>query len=409
MAVLGTKSESIFLERIFSNSTTWTPSFSCRAYVTVIGPGGSAAHARSTSDNYAIAASGGGGGGCAKSLLVLSSSVTYTITIGAGGASVSAANGNAGGANSVFSGSDITTMTANLGSGGTQSVTAGNISTLAGGAGGAASGGNIWNVTGGAGGSATMAGWFGSYGNYYISGGGGAAGVLGEAFRGGNANIDTTAFDQSVRGGGAGVGGRGGDATITGGDTNYADGQGGCGDRAGADASTSTSDAYPFAYASPASGQNIVSSFFNYSLTSRLPVNSASRKLGAAHSAEQIYDAMSVSQGQTTSIFHGLTGQGGSAGQDGKTRFSGPGAGGSAYWPVITSDNPYACPGLFGGGGGTVVNYDNSLYPTNTGYGAAGSYGAGGGAIVQYASGSNTSFSGAGGSGLVVVTILEAL
>ena len=63
MAVLGTNSESVFVERIFSVSTTWTPSFNCRAYVTVIGPGGSGAHARGTSAEDVYAASGGGGGG----------------------------------------------------------------------------------------------------------------------------------------------------------------------------------------------------------------------------------------------------------------------------------------------------------------------------------------------------------
>ena len=59
----GASSESIFMERIFSSSTTWTPPFNCRAYVTVIGAGASAASARNTSDHRAAAASGGGAGG----------------------------------------------------------------------------------------------------------------------------------------------------------------------------------------------------------------------------------------------------------------------------------------------------------------------------------------------------------
>ena len=413
MAVLGTNSESVFVERIFSVSTTWTPSFNCRAYVTVIGPGGSGAHARGTSAEDVYAASGGGGGGCAKSLLTLSSAVTYTITIGAGGATASAANGNPGHTDgTTFVGSDITDMTGEPGAGGVQAIASGNTA-QAGGAGGTASGGSIWEVTGGAGGSATMSNWDSrsAEGEFYISGGGGAAGILGESFRGGNAliNLTSAGTDCSVRGGGAGVGGRGGDATITGGVGNYADGQGGCGDRAGVDASTSTGAAYPMAYATIASGQNIVSSFKNYSLTARMPYNSASRKLESSHSAEQIYDAFGVSQGQTTSIFHGLTGQSGHRGFQDLIRFSGPGAGGSGYWTSAYSYIPHHMPGLFGGGAGTVINYYNAQYSAATGYGAAGSYGAGGGAVAQYASSSNTSYSGAGGSGLVVVTILEAL
>ena len=84
MAILGKSNDSIFMERIFSRSTTWSPPFDCRAYVTVIGAGASGASARNTSDHRAAAASGGGAGGSAKSLLRLDSSVTYTITIGAG-------------------------------------------------------------------------------------------------------------------------------------------------------------------------------------------------------------------------------------------------------------------------------------------------------------------------------------
>ena len=408
MAVLGTKSESIFLERIFSNSTTWTPSFSCRAYVTVIGPGGSAAHARGTTDHQSYAASGGGGGGCAKSLLVLSSSVTYTVTIGAGGdGATNAGDGSDGSANSVFSGSDITTMTANLGSGGNQYVDSDNIA-MAGGAGGAATGGSIWNVTGGAGGSATMAGWDNrdAEGTFYVVGGGGAAGVLGEAFRGGNALINlSNGFDCAAYAGGAGVGGRGGDATITGGEKSSASGQGGSGDRAGADASTGTAADHPGPWQTIESGDLIVDST-NYQSLTRLPLTAGPFK---HNSAESRYHTMKINQGLPASIFHGLTGQAGSRVQNNNQVFSGPGAGGGGYWPVSDQFITYTVPGLFGGGGTSGPSYYGAGGATATGYGAAGSYGAGGGAVSQYASSSNTSYSGAGGSGLVVVTILEAL
>ena len=60
--VFGSKDESIFQERVFANSRTWSPPFNCRAYVTVIGPGGSGGSARGTNADRAHAASGGGGG-----------------------------------------------------------------------------------------------------------------------------------------------------------------------------------------------------------------------------------------------------------------------------------------------------------------------------------------------------------
>jgi hypothetical protein len=154
-----------YSERVILSSGTYTPPFDCKALVYVIGGGGSGGSAVSTTTAQdTVAASGGGAGGIAVSELTLSAAVSYTATIGAGGAA--AANspgtarttaGNAGG-QSVFSGSDITTMTANGGSGGVGDYQTGSTQASAtGGAGGTASGGSLFNATGGAGGPQPIA------------------------------------------------------------------------------------------------------------------------------------------------------------------------------------------------------------------------------------------------------------
>ena len=408
--VFGSKDESIFQERVFANSRTWSPPFNCRAYVTVIGPGGSGGSARGTNADRAHAASGGGGGGCAKSLLILDSSVTYTITIGAGGASVSGAAGNAGGANSVFSGTGISTMTANLGGAGAASADqTTTISTQAGGTGGAASGGTLWNVTGGAGGSATIS-YYVNSGGHAAAGGGGAAGILGEAFRGGNALLSNAGSDKIALGGGAGVGGRGGDATCTGtfgSGSLYpqASGWGGMGFRDGPDVSTGATTASKGPWiGSPNLGIDMT----NYA-GEILPWLRAGTMANDSITAYQHYDNHQISEGVSQSIFHGLNGVSGGNMQGGSQRYSGPGAGGSGYYAAGADNYAYQNPGLFGGGGAVTTNYYNEQYAAQNGYGARGSFGAGGGANAAYASSSNVTQSGAGGPGLVVVTILEVL
>ena len=410
----GSKDESIFMERIFSSSTTWTPPFNCRAYVTVIGAGASAASARNTSDHRAAAASGGGAGGSAKSLLRLDSSVTYTITIGAGGTSVTGITGTAygvDGESSVFSGSDITDMTSTGGIKGVQAVAAGTVATQAGGVGGSATGGNIWNVTGGAGGSATVSYWE-TNGVHHAAAGGGAPGVLGTSYRGGNALLSVDGYDKAVATGGGGVGGRGGDGTLSGGHTNYAHTPGGCGDHDGDDVSHATASTSKGIWENPTTGNNpILGSAHN--TTARLGINAAASGISGAYNSTYFiewHDAHLANHGQPASIFHGLTGQSGGKTKNNQTRSSGPGAGGSGYgYYAYGGEYLNMSPGLFGGGGGGIPNYSGSSGDTSNGYSGAGSFGAGGGGIAGYASSSNPHNSGGGGAGLVVVTILEVL
>ena len=146
----------------FQVSQTWACPVSMEAIVYVIGAGGSGAAVGGYYDNQRNSR-GGSAGGCAVSRLSLSAQ-NYTVTIGSGGAYVEGAggyNGNAGG-NSVFSGTGITTMTANGGAGGTWSLSAQNVTT----GGGAATGGNLMNNTGGGGGANSTA-------TSRVSGGGG--------------------------------------------------------------------------------------------------------------------------------------------------------------------------------------------------------------------------------------------
>ena len=147
----------------FFGSQSWTPAYDMQAYVYVIGGGGSGG-GRAASDGRA---QGGAAGGCAVSFLTLLSSVTYTITIGAGGAVVSGSgnsNGNAGG-NSSLAGSNITTMTGNGGAAGSQLAPGAGLAISAN-SGGSASGGTICNNTGGSGGSVSDT-------NGHFTGGGG--------------------------------------------------------------------------------------------------------------------------------------------------------------------------------------------------------------------------------------------
>ena len=138
----------------FLGSQSWTPAYDMEAYVYVIGAGGSGCAGSNSGDFL----SGGGAGGCAISKLTLSSGTAYTITIGAGGARVTSSSGytvgNAGG-NTSLSGSGISTMTGNGGSGGLRINYNSLGSAIDGASGGTATGGTLANFTGGKGGGIT--------------------------------------------------------------------------------------------------------------------------------------------------------------------------------------------------------------------------------------------------------------
>lgn len=151
----GSGGNPLFQERLFITSTTWTTPVKGQYLITGIGGGGGGGRANSN-------AGCGGAGGLAQSLVKLNAGVTLTITCGAGGiagATVGTVGGNGG--TTTISGSGLTTLTANGGTGGVLDYTSSSA------AGGSASGGNIMNVTGGSG-----------------KHGGGAVGVYGVGYSG---------------------------------------------------------------------------------------------------------------------------------------------------------------------------------------------------------------------------------
>ena len=152
MAILGQRGGTEGLPNIFfAKSTTWTPTIDFEAYVWVIGGGASGA---AISSDVNQSCTGGSAGGTCISRLHLKASTAYTVTVGDGGAFVYGNNATAGndGGNSVFSGSGISTMTANGGDAGTVSSGA---AAVTGPDGGTATGGNIANYDGGDGMSTT--------------------------------------------------------------------------------------------------------------------------------------------------------------------------------------------------------------------------------------------------------------
>lgn len=142
-----------------SKSQTWVPPQDGNICIHVIGGGGSGG-----ADDSEYYSSGAAGGYCKKNSLAVTTSGSFTVVVGAGGAGVRGGTqnlGNAGG-NTTVSGTGLTsTLTANGGDGGLSSSNSN---------GGGASGGDV-NNTGG---------------NGRLGGGGGAVGLTGT----GNPGVD---------------------------------------------------------------------------------------------------------------------------------------------------------------------------------------------------------------------------
>ena len=132
-----------FPTMVFQESTTWACPVAMEALVYVIGAGGSGAF-RAAQSNHQVG--GGGAGGCAVSKLTLAAQ-NYTLTIGSGGIETVGYNQNHGadGGASEMSGSGMTTMTANGGTGGRYTSS----SSGSGSTGGSATGGTLYNNAGG--------------------------------------------------------------------------------------------------------------------------------------------------------------------------------------------------------------------------------------------------------------------
>ena len=225
MAVLGQSSTNppLIPDVVLTVSTTWSPPYKVKALVRCFGGGGSGGVALTRtggiSNSYLWTATGGGAGEHAGSILELDPSVTYTIVAGAGGlqksrSSDGGATGNAGG-NTSFSGSGITTITANGGAGGavTQFTVIADAGTRAGAVGGSGGAGELYRYTGGAGGAITKPADAEISNNILVSGGG-AVGLFNTGFAGGSITFFTGEDNKACASGGGGINGVGGPVSV---------------------------------------------------------------------------------------------------------------------------------------------------------------------------------------------------
>ena len=228
---------------VIGESKTFTAPLTGRIKVILTGGGGQGAflaNKNATPNVNSGDATGGGAGGYSEKIFNVTAGETFTVTIGAGGATTLAMNdinssrvGNNGG-NSSFvtaSAAESVNMVANGGGGGQYSAATSSAVTTAGGAGGTASGGDF-NYTGGAGGSITRVA---NNANNAMTTGGGAVALYGTTYRGGNITLGTANASSGMIGatGGAGVGGNGGDIAFSGTGANARFSSGGSATRSG--------------------------------------------------------------------------------------------------------------------------------------------------------------------------------
>ena len=224
--ILGAKPSLPTTQFVIGTSKTFTAPLTGRIKVIITGGGGQGAFVANNTDvirNNVGDGTGGGAGGYSEKTFAVTAGETFTVTIGAGGATTLAPNditttrvGNNGGNSSFVTASAAASvnMAANGGGGGQiQSGANSSAYTVAGGAGGTASGGDF-NYPGGAGGSVTRVA---SNDKNCAVTGGGAVSIYGTAYHGGNVSVtaDVSSGTFAAATGGAGVGGHGGDVTIT--------------------------------------------------------------------------------------------------------------------------------------------------------------------------------------------------
>ena len=213
----GSSNPPLIPDVLLTVSTTWSPPYKVKALVRCFGGGGSGAATNTSYYQYTtMGGTGGGAGEHAGSILELDPSITYTIVAGSGGDRRYSANHNdnkagyAGGTTS-FSGSGITTITANGGGAGgfLTMPTHTTVYNLAGGAGGSGGAGALYRHTGGAGGAVLKPVIAANNFNNNLSTGGGAVGLYGTGFAGGA--ISFVSLNQiAFASGGGGVNGAGG-------------------------------------------------------------------------------------------------------------------------------------------------------------------------------------------------------
>ncbi|GAA0627375.1 hypothetical protein HPO96_37005 [Kribbella sandramycini] len=199
--------------QIFTANGTWVkPAGAKWVEVEVIGAGGSGGGSKtSAAGNHSQGGGGGAGGWSWKRFDASALAASVAVTVGTGGAAVSGADGNPGGASSF---AHTTPVAANGGGGGISSNTSSAAFGVAGGGGGTASGGDM-SVTGGGGGGgfgSTSFGMSGAGGNGYYGGGGAgvgsasagsSTGVAGGAYGAGGSGAYSNATTGAASGAGA--------------------------------------------------------------------------------------------------------------------------------------------------------------------------------------------------------------
>ncbi len=219
--ILGSKPPIPLTQVVIAESKTFTSPITGRIKVIITGGGGQGgflANKNAAVESQEGDATGGGAGGYSEKTFAVSVGETFTVTVGAGGATTLAPNdvnssrvGNDGGNSSFVTASAAVSvnMAAGGGGGGQFSAATSSAVTTAGGTGGTASGGDF-NFTGGAGGSITRVA--GCNKNSAVTGGG-ATSITGTAYHGGDVTMTSAvgSQDKIIATGGAGVGGSGGD------------------------------------------------------------------------------------------------------------------------------------------------------------------------------------------------------
>jgi hypothetical protein len=393
--------------KVFLQSGTFVvPANVSQIRVRVHGAGGSGGAVAGGGRNRV--ATGGGGGGLAIKTLNVTPGTSYTVTVGTGGARASANGTNAGSAGGTSSFGSVCSATG--GSGG--AATASNAANSAAGAtGGTGSGGDL-NYTGGGSGTATTSATNATYNSLAATGGGSGACIFGNGFSSGTATTSgnsSAVVDIIAASGGAGVGGVSGDATNS--TTGFSDVCTGGGGTAGPSKSNNSYGSFQIA------GPGFMSIYptnFTVSLTSYSGPY-ASMQAYTIYPAE-IYNLFGTNSAQT-----GLSNINiGSYPANAVNRFPGdilisnaapyssgsftanycspPGTGqGANTQGVFAATTTFTLVGVFGGGGGTADNSNNGLKGGNA------TIAGGGAGAVGYTSADSSGFSGAGGSGMVIV------
>lgn len=382
----------VLMEIPLTRSQTFVPPRNGTVNIICIGAGGSGGYC--WQPGGVVGTGGGAGGLCIKEGLDVTTSSSFTVTIGAGGASVytpPVTNGNAGG-NTTVSGTGLSaTLTANGGGAGQQNHVTEN--GAAGGAGGTASNGDI-NRTGGAGGTVdanlvTTA----NRAFLKIATGGGAVAILtSPGYAGGSVTLASGGAqitnDHYFGTGGAGIGGRGGGIHNVDGNLNQTQVgcNGGGANYAGYDKMTQ--------YDWVANGTNIASTGFGEAFSFPYKDASLIGQRSAVGGAGNFGGERPASGGGVRAANYA---------DAGNTFYSidqtpSMGAGGGGY---MGNTNGFggAYGGAFAGGGGTC-QYVQASQTKRTGDGGVGG---GGGGMVNFDSSSRIGLTGHGGPGMVFI------